>query len=252
MILRIILLLCIISEFVQSEEYQGNPFDYNMGITIDSLFISDSGTISDVNLQISLAGRLSQIRVLLISPYGTPVTLWDHGLAGTILYQTVFDDSSNTLITAGSPPYIGSHQPIEELSQLNGESVTGYWQLMVYLDNNDSPGSITSWSLYIITNESLTIENTKPILPVDISLKQNYPNPFNPSTKIEFNNPYNSLVSLTVYDLTGRKVQALLNQKQVNGKYSIIWDGSDIPSGVYFITLTSEGYMQTRKAVLLK
>ena len=88
--------------------------------------------------------------------------------------------------------------------------------------------------------------------PVVFNLLQNYPNPFNPTTNLSFVIGHRSLVSLKVYDVLGREVATLVNEEKPAGTYEVEFNGSDLPSGVYFYRLTSENFVQTKKAVLLK
>lgn len=89
-------------------------------------------------------------------------------------------------------------------------------------------------------------------LPTDFALYQNYPNPFNPSTTILYSIPEQSYVSLIVYDLIGNKVAALVEQKQPAGKYEVNFDAGKLPSGIYFYTLQTGKFLQTKKLILLK
>ncbi|MCE1164017.1 MAG: T9SS type A sorting domain-containing protein [Bacteroidetes bacterium] len=93
------------------------------------------------------------------------------------------------------------------------------------------------------------------------SLKQNYPNPFNPSTTIKFSIPSdengkrkseNGLVSLKVYDVSGREIAVLANGKIHAGEYEIKFDGGHLPSGVYFCRLSADTYSEVIKMILLK
>lgn len=83
-------------------------------------------------------------------------------------------------------------------------------------------------------------------------LDQNYPNPFNPSTNISYQLRANSFVVLKVYDLLGRLVKTLVNETQNAGSHSVIFNGSSIPSGVYFYTLEAGTYHDAKKLLLLK
>ena len=96
-------------------------------------------------------------------------------------------------------------------------------------------------------------------LPRGFSLSQNFPNPFNPSTTINYSVPEGEvpLVSLKIYDLSGRVVSTLVDGMREAGTYSVIWDGTDsfgrsVSSGVYLYRLKAGSFMQTRKMVLLK
>jgi len=90
-------------------------------------------------------------------------------------------------------------------------------------------------------------------IPKAFVLKQNYPNPFNPTTKIEFAMPKSENVSLKVYDITGRLVNTLIDNLNLNpGVVIYSFDGSNLSSGVYFYRLETEGYSETKKMILNK
>ena len=120
------------------------------------------------------------------------------------------------------------------------------------------------------------------IIPQGYFLNQNYPNPFNPSTTIKYSIPFsvisnersdvrnlndskispsgrndNAIVRLKIYDILGREVSTLVNQKQKPGNYEVTWDGlsasgGQVPSGVYFYQLTAGNFVETKKMILLR
>ncbi len=90
------------------------------------------------------------------------------------------------------------------------------------------------------------------VLPTEFMLAQNYPNPFNPSTTIKFELPRASLVSLTVYDILGRQVSVLVNERREAGVHEVKFDGSNLASGVYLCRLTAGEFIQTRKLILVR
>ncbi|HEY5123755.1 MAG TPA: T9SS type A sorting domain-containing protein, partial [Ignavibacteria bacterium] len=94
------------------------------------------------------------------------------------------------------------------------------------------------------------INNT---IPDKFDLSQNYPNPFNPITEIEFSIPKNNIfVQLTIYDISGREVTKLVNQQMNTGIYKVKFDGNYYSSGVYFYRLTTDGFSETKKMILMK
>jgi hypothetical protein len=95
-------------------------------------------------------------------------------------------------------------------------------------------------------------ETDKEILPTEYTLYQNYPNPFNPITTIKYDLPSASEVSLIIYDILGRKVKGLVNEKQQTGRYEVQFDASNLASGVYIYQLITEKYMSSKKMILLK
>lgn len=94
-------------------------------------------------------------------------------------------------------------------------------------------------------------------MPLDFALRQNYPNPFNAVTTIPFTAPRVGQVSITVYDMNGRKVQTLLNKTVDVGHHIVKWNGTDasgelVGSGVYFIRMQTETFKQVQKVILMK
>jgi hypothetical protein len=88
--------------------------------------------------------------------------------------------------------------------------------------------------------------------PQSFALFQNYPNPFNPTTTIKYTLSKSSLVNLSVYDVLGRKVAALVDERQSAGEKTALFDGSQLSSGVYFYTIQADNARQTRKMILMK
>lgn len=86
----------------------------------------------------------------------------------------------------------------------------------------------------------------------DFRLYQNYPNPFNPSTVITYNIPKTSYVKLVVYNMLGQIVVQLVNESQINGRYSVEFEANDLPSGIYFYRLESAHYSETKKMLLVQ
>lgn len=89
--------------------------------------------------------------------------------------------------------------------------------------------------------------------PLQYSLSQNYPNPFNPITTIDYYIPEEKNVSIELYDVTGRKLKELVNERKQPGVYTIKLKGGKLSSGVYFYRLTtSSGYTAVKKLIILK
>jgi hypothetical protein len=91
-----------------------------------------------------------------------------------------------------------------------------------------------------------------PGVPKGFLLHQNYPNPFNPTTTIEYELSRRNNVELTVHDLLGRKVKALVDQMQDAGIYRTVFDASGLATGAYFYTLETPEYKETKQLLLAK
>jgi hypothetical protein len=89
-------------------------------------------------------------------------------------------------------------------------------------------------------------------IPSKIDLGQNYPNPFNPTTTIKFDLPKNEFVTLKVYDLLGREVRTIVEGMHQAGKYSVVVDMGDLSSGIYFYSLKTDNFIDTKKMSLIK
>lgn len=116
-------------------------------------------------------------------------------------------------------------------------------------------------NVWIATSSGLAIYNPDTIIGIknnntqvakDFELNQNFPNPFNPTTNIKYQLTNNALVILNVFDVQGKEIISLVNQRQNKGTYEIQWDASNLPSGVYFYQLKANNYIETRKMILIK
>jgi hypothetical protein len=94
--------------------------------------------------------------------------------------------------------------------------------------------------------------SVQPGIPQRYSLDQNCPNPFNPMTNVGFGMRNTCYVKLGVYDLLGREVAVLVNEKKDAGKYSVQWNASASSSGIYFYTLQAGAFRETKRMILLK
>jgi secreted PhoX family phosphatase len=89
-------------------------------------------------------------------------------------------------------------------------------------------------------------------IPQKFELKQNYPNPFNPSTVINFAVPKDGNVSIKVYDILGKFVKTLVNQRIITGNYSVDFDATGFASGIYLYSLEAGDFKETKKMILTK
>jgi|SRR3989304_2110128 len=116
----------------------------------------------------------------------------------------------------------------------------------------------------LTTQSGVTAVENEATLPLSFELYQNFPNPFNPSTTILFDLPWQSRVTVAVFDLLGQRVTTLVNDEKSPGRYSVVWYGRDenrahVASGVYFYRIQAESlggrketFVRTKKLLILK
>ena len=103
-----------------------------------------------------------------------------------------------------------------------------------------------------INGLSRTVSSVRGTIPLEFALSQNYPNPFNPTTNIELRIASFGFVSLRIYDALGREVSTLVNDVRPAGVYTVRWDASSLPSGVYYYRLQAGTSVETKQMVLMK
>ncbi len=118
-------------------------------------------------------------------------------------------------------------------------------------DLGTTPGNVVYWILTRIYNP-IGITPIGSEVPLKYSLGQNYPNPFNPTTFIEFAVPKKSFVELKLYDILGREVAVLIQKELPAGTYKYELQAGNLSTGVYFYVLKADGFMNSKKMVLLK
>ena len=118
--------------------------------------------------------------------------------------------------------------------------------------------SITDATLHANTYEftppaSVTsVEISQGTQPEEFTLRQNHPNPFNPSTTIQFTLAKRATVKLTIFDILGREVAVLVHETLDRGSHNVIFEPSDLASGIYFYRLQAGAFVQTKKLTLLR
>lgn len=116
----------------------------------------------------------------------------------------------------------------------------------------------TSRGLYVYNpNGVVGIENNSTIISENMLLISNYPNPFNPSTIIKYNIPRyggstTGLITLKIYDILGKEITTLINEKKSPGTYEVTFNGSNLASGIYLVVLKTDSKIKINKIVLQK
>jgi photosystem II stability/assembly factor-like uncharacterized protein len=179
-------------------------------------------------------------------------------LRGTYFKGVCFTDADNGTVV-GSNQMRGSMPAGYIFRTTNGgatwidqsSGITQHLNAVCFTDANT--GTVVGYSGTILrtTNGGTLVEN-QPGVPQQYLLSQNYPNPFNPITTITYELLKSSEVTLTVYDVLGREVSVLVNEKRNAGVHEVKFDGSNLASGIYFYRLKAGTYINTKKLVLLK
>ncbi|NOX65334.1 MAG: T9SS type A sorting domain-containing protein [Chlorobi bacterium] len=164
---------------------------------------------------------------------------------------------------SGKPVYDGKVgdwvKEIIDLAQFTNDNILLKFQLKSDEYVEEDGWYIDDIEIFEYQNLVVSVEN-KDNVPSKFGLEQNYPNPFNPSTKIKYSianvetRHASSLrnVTLKVYDILGREVATLVNKQQQPGNYEVEFNASKLTSGIYFYSLRSGEFVQSRKMILLK
>jgi hypothetical protein len=104
----------------------------------------------------------------------------------------------------------------------------------------------------VATVTPLSVPGTQNAVPKIFALHQNYPNPFNPVTKIKYDIPKGTFVTITVYDITGREVETLVNEYIAAGYHELTFDARNLASGVYFYKLEAGSFTSEKKMIVVK
>jgi Secretion system C-terminal sorting domain len=202
----------------------------------------------------------------LTSPYN--IYPGDGGPNSTPVYYT--DVLANVSFDGGKTWNVENIFPLEHEKSYSENSVTLNPYILSTPNNNlkvdyfylvDSiPGwtgnaqnSLTFNKLYYNTYTiSVTGNNSELAGLFDFKLEQNFPNPFNPSTKIRWEIPLQNRAIIKIFNILGEEISTLVDEEMAAGKYEILFNGSNLASGVYFYQLRSGNYIKTKKMMLLK
>jgi hypothetical protein len=109
------------------------------------------------------------------------------------------------------------------------------------------------FTLRIVSSDAvLNDQNSVSEIPDIVELYQNYPNPFNPTTNISFYLPEPRMATVSIYNIVGQRVGILLQDNMAAGEHTLVWDASELPSGMYIIHLEIGNRVYTRKMTLIK
>ena len=166
-----------------------------------------------------------------------------------LAYVNALEDWQDTSLYVVSEPIEGTSitLTLEDNSQY-------YWGVIARDSDGFIVGSNDNMPNTLVVG---TLSIDEDLVPDVFALHQNYPNPFNPTTQIQYDLPKDQFVSITIFDVMGRKIRSLKNTNQTAGYHTIRWDarndmGEGISAGVYIITIQTGELLATKKMVLLK
>ena len=171
----------------------------------------------------------------------TPTT--NTGLNATFVFH--YDDSELNALTESELILFKSIDGGINWTQVGGTVNT--------TNNTVTLTGLDGFSMWTLGSSSLPLPVEDEIeIPTEFALYQNYPNPFNPSTKIRYQLPQESKVIIKLYDILGAEVITLLNEKKEAGVYEVDFNAANLPSGTYIYRIVADGFIETKKMVLLK
>lgn len=158
---------------------------------------------------------------------------------GFEILRSVQNDN-NSWEKIGFVPGFGTTTEVHNYSFVDESPQSGKYQYI--LKQIDFDGMFTYSNIIEVTVDA----------PTKFSLEQNYPDPFNPSTTFRYSIPNESKVVIKVYDILGNEMETLVNEEKPAGTYEVEFDGTGLPSGIYFYQLKTGKFLETKKMVLLK
>lgn len=239
-----------------------NESDTNSFVTKEAAFFTSVGPVTIKKLIYTSTDTIINPGELIRFKLGIENN-GNYATAENITAQIFSDDSliqgiqRNILnysnITSGSIALPESEFVFRLNSNFNENRIIPF-ELKIFSNNN----FYWSDSFYINVTALTTVDDNESNLPTEFNLFQNYPNPFNPTTTIGYSIPYGvgndniHSVRLKIYDVLGREVAFIVNEKQKPGNYFVQFDGSNFPSGIYYYQIKIGDYINTKKMVLLK
>lgn len=165
----------------------------------------------------------------------------------------VTDSTGRTHNVTATLPENAAYSPLWSVNIYDNNDFNMVSDLQSALMSNILVTGAANVNCPVVLNESLTfVEQDDNIHPDSYSLSQNYPNPFNPSTTIKFSILSNEFVSLKIYNVIGEQVAELVNELLSAGNYFVNWNAENFSSGIYFYTLSTNNFIETKKMILLR
>ena len=244
----------------------GNFLDFPYGIKADgsgNVYVTGrsdgSGTGEDfATIKYNSSGEQQWVKRYNESS-GDGATSLGVDAAGNV-YVTGYSSGNGTSLDYVTIKYNSNGDQIWKIVYDNGSGISAYDLPKALVLDNTGNIFVTGASTQNISEDFCTIKYTQSVginqissaVPEQFRLSQNYPNPFNPSTKIRFEISELSQTKLFVYDALGSVVANLVNDRLQPGIYEAEFNASKISSGAYFYKLESNGFIETKKMLLIK
>lgn len=213
------------------------------GATLSSsIFIEDDIAIQDLKVSLNIDHSWNgDLTIRLEHPSGGQIILWNRTCNnGTSGINVIFDQSAPS-IACGSPTS-GTFKPIGNLNNLNGLSAQGEWKLNIIDNWSGDTGTLNAWSLDFGCSSSASTDN------FELSNFKLYPNPNNGNFTIAFSSDSTQDISVTLFDVRGRKV--VENTYQNTGEINQNINLQDLQPGVYMIVIKDGGVSETKKIII--
>lgn len=221
--------------------------------TRDTIYVPLAGNVQDISVNLNINhGNDGDLLITLIKDNYIYHLSQFNGINGQNFTNTTFTDTAAISITQGIPPYTGAFQPQQPLAGFVNAQAQGNWILRIYDKNTGSEGTLLNWSLNIKYSSPVSVNQIESSVAVKYELMQNYPNPFNPVTTIKYSIPERAYVNLVIYDMLGKEVAKLVSEVKNQGVYSVTWNASALPTGLYFYRIQTDKFTSTKKMILIK
>ncbi len=246
-----------------SNDHSENATTFQMLCLADSVagaFVTGSpqGRAEIVNIQYGYTifhpGYSSPLEITLISPSNglanvsiTPILIWNMNCnVEYVDLRIARDPAFADIVLSESIP--GQDTQYQVPANVLNYNSTYFWQVRA----RDMGGIGTYTPAWSFSTTPVGISSIGSILPEKFELLQNYPNPFNPQTKIKFDVPKTSSVSIKIIDMSGKEVMTVINSVLKAGSYEANVDAAQLASGTYFCRMKSADFLKTLKIVLIK
>ena len=225
--------------------YGGNDYEYGYSIitdNTDNLYVTGTTVSKDFPTQ-TLPGAYNQTThggsfydVFILKFNNSGARLWATYYGGSMddsEGRNCIDNNNNLYITGYTR---SANFPTQTLSGAYNQTTNA-----------------GQWDVFILKfSPTVDIKKISSEIPSRYSLYQNYPNPFNPKTNIRFDLHRTSKTTLIVYNMLGKEIATLVNEKLSAGSYEVDWDASGYPSGVYFYKLITDDFVGVKKMLMIK